>query len=82
MKTRAPGRTGIRVSPYCRTLEHLDDLLAGPEVTVDEDVLDCIDQIAAPGCDIGPLDVSCTTPALTHAALRRRPVGERAAVSR
>ena len=34
---------------------------------------------AAPGTDIGPLDVSYTPPAITRTALRRRSAGERAA---
>lgn len=87
MKMRALGRTGIQVSPYClgtmmfgpRTIEQLEDLLAGAATTLDNDVLDRIDQIVAPGTDIGPLDVSYTPPAIKRAPLRRRPADERAA---
>ena len=59
-----------------RTMEHLDDLLAGAATTLDDEVLD---RIVAPGTDIGPLDVSYTPSAITRAALRRRSADERAA---
>jgi aryl-alcohol dehydrogenase-like predicted oxidoreductase len=36
-----------------RTMQHLDDLLAGAEVRLSDDVLDRIDQIVPPGTDIG-----------------------------
>jgi aryl-alcohol dehydrogenase-like predicted oxidoreductase len=62
-----------------RTMEHLDDLLAGAATTLDDEVLDRIDRIVAPGTDIGPLDVSYTPSAITRAALRRRSADERAA---
>jgi hypothetical protein len=60
-------------------MEHLDDLLAGAAITLDDEVLDRIDQIVTPGTDISPLDVSYVPPAIEHAALRRRSAGERAA---
>jgi aryl-alcohol dehydrogenase-like predicted oxidoreductase len=72
-----PGVTSAIIGP--RTMEHLDDLLAGAAATLDDAVLDRIDQIVAPGTDIGPLDVSYTPPAITRAALRRRSADERAA---
>lgn len=72
-----PGVTSAIIGP--RTPEHLEDLLAGAGVTLDDDVLDRIDGIVAPGTDLGPLDVAYTPPAITRAASRRRPVDERAA---
>lgn len=60
-------------------MEHLEDLLAGATTTLDDEILDRIDEIMAPGTDIGPLDVSCVPPAIEHAALRRRTAHERAA---
>jgi len=35
-------------------MEQLDDLLAGAEVTLDDEILDRIDEIAPPGTDAGP----------------------------
>jgi aryl-alcohol dehydrogenase-like predicted oxidoreductase len=62
-----------------RTIPHLDDLLAGAEVRLSEDVLDRIDQIVAPGVDVGLNQANYVPPALVTAELRRRPLGERAA---
>ena len=62
-----------------RTTDHLEDLLAGAATTLDDDVLDRIDEIVAPGVDVGPIDIAYTPPALTRVALRRRPADERAA---
>jgi aryl-alcohol dehydrogenase-like predicted oxidoreductase len=75
--TAHPGVTSAIIGP--RTTHHLEDLLAGADTTLDDTVLDRIDQIVPPGTDLGPLDVAYTPPALTLAALRRRPTDERAA---
>jgi aryl-alcohol dehydrogenase-like predicted oxidoreductase len=72
-----PGVTSAIIGP--RTMEHLDDLLAGAELTLDDEILDRIDEIAPPGTDAGPLDMSYTPPALERASLRRLPADERAA---
>jgi diketogulonate reductase-like aldo/keto reductase len=72
-----PGITSAIIGP--RTIEQLDDLLAGADVTLDDEILDRIDEIAAPGTDAGPNDVAYTPPAISSTSLRRRPVGERAA---
>jgi hypothetical protein len=61
-----------------RTMEQLDDLLAGADVTLTDEILDQIDEIVPPGADVGTLD-QAFTPALQDPALRRRPVSERAA---
>lgn len=72
-----PGATAAIIGP--RTMEHLEDLLAGVGTTLDDEILDRMDQIVPPGTDLGPLDVSYTPPAIEHAALRRRAADERAA---
>jgi aryl-alcohol dehydrogenase-like predicted oxidoreductase len=72
-----PGVTSAIIGP--RTAEQLDDLLAGADVTLDDEVLDRIDEIAPPGTDAGPNDVAYTPPAISSVSLRRRPVAERSA---
>jgi aryl-alcohol dehydrogenase-like predicted oxidoreductase len=72
-----PGVTSAIIGP--RTMEQLDDLLAGADVTLDDEVLDRIDEIAPPGTDAGPNDVAYTPPAISSVSLRRRPVAERSA---
>ena len=56
-----------------RTMDHLEDLLAGAEVTLTDEILDRIDDIVAPGTDVGTLDMAYRPPALLEPALRRRP---------
>jgi len=72
-----PGVTAALLGP--RTMEHLDDLLAGAGVVLSDDILDRIDAIVPPGTDVGQLDMAYNPPAVTKPALRRRPVGERTA---
>jgi len=72
-----PGVTSSIIGP--RTMQQLDDLLAGAEVVLSDEILDRIDQIARPGTDVGPLDANYNPPAVTDANLRRRPVAERKA---
>jgi len=74
-----PGVSSALLGP--RTIEHLDDLLAGLDVVLPDDVLDRIDEIVPPGADVGTMDASQATipPALELARLRRRPLDERAA---
>ncbi len=62
-----------------RTMQQLDDLLAGVEVRLSDDVLDRIDQIAAPGIDIGLNEANYNPPAILNAGLRRRPMPDRTA---
>ena len=73
-----PGVTAAIIGP--RTMEQLDDLLAGADVALSDEVLDQIDAIVAPGTDIGRLDMAYKPPAIQSALLRRRPLIERAAV--
>lgn len=72
-----PGVTAALLGP--RTMEHLDDLLAGAEVELSDDILDRIDKIVPPGADVTALDQEYKPPALLDAALRRRPAGHRSA---
>ncbi|WP_214403174.1 aldo/keto reductase [Pseudonocardia lacus] len=72
-----PGVSSALIGP--RTMEQLDDLLAGVDVVLDDDLLDRIDEIVPPGTDIGTLDMAYRPPALLRPILRRRPVDERAA---
>ena len=62
-----------------RTEQHLDDLLVGLNVTLSDDVLDRIDEIVAPGTDVGALDQAYQPPALEDPSLRRRALATRAA---
>src|SRR5262249_54723421 len=72
-----PGVTSALVG--VRTMDHLDALLAGLDVTLTDDVLDRIDEIVPPGTDVGALDQAFQPPALTDPDLRRRPPAARAA---
>jgi aryl-alcohol dehydrogenase-like predicted oxidoreductase len=76
-----PGVTSAIIGP--RTMEQLDDLLAGIDVTLTDDILDAIDEIVPPGTDVGAPDQSAyLPPALQRPGLRRRPAAERAAADR
>jgi aryl-alcohol dehydrogenase-like predicted oxidoreductase len=72
-----PGVTSAIVGP--RTMSHLDDLLAGVDITLSDEILDRIDEIVPPGTDVGTLDQAYLPPALRSPSLRRRAVGERTA---
>ncbi|MFC0111781.1 aldo/keto reductase [Kibdelosporangium aridum] len=72
-----PGVTSAIIGP--RTMAQLDDLLAGADVTLDDEILDRIDEIAPPGTEAGPNNVAYTPPAIANVGLRRRPVVERSA---
>jgi aryl-alcohol dehydrogenase-like predicted oxidoreductase len=72
-----PGVTSAIIGP--RTMEHLDDLLAGVDVTLDDGILDRIDEIVPPGTDVGRLDMAYDPPALQNPRLRRRPPADRVA---
>jgi aryl-alcohol dehydrogenase-like predicted oxidoreductase len=73
-----PGVTSAIIGP--RTMEHLDDLLAGVDVRLGDDILDRIDEIVPPGTDVGAPDSSAyLPPALKQPGLRRRPDEERSA---
>jgi diketogulonate reductase-like aldo/keto reductase len=76
------GRVGNPGHDDCVRIVH-QALDAGINVIDTADVYSCgeAEEIVgkALGADIGPLDVSYDPPAITRAALRRRPSGERAA---
>jgi aryl-alcohol dehydrogenase (NADP+) len=72
-----PGVTSALIG--ARTMDHLDGLLDGLDVTLSDDILDRIDEIVPPGTDIGTLDQAYQPPALQNPGLRRRPLTARAA---
>ncbi len=72
-----PGVTSAIIGPH--TMEQLDDLLTGADVTLTDEILDQIDEIVPPGTDVGTLDQAYLPPALLNSSLRRRPAGERTA---
>ena len=74
-----PGVTSALLGP--RTMEQLDDLLGGLDVTLTDEILDRIDAVVPPGTDVAPLDQTQAylPPAVQRSELRRRPVNERAA---
>ncbi|OPF84557.1 aldo/keto reductase [Streptomyces antioxidans] len=65
-----PAITSVIIGP--RTMEQLEDLLAGSEVELSEDVLDRIDEIVPPGTDLNRADSYYVPPALRDKGLRRR----------
>ena len=76
-----PGVTSAIIGP--RTMGQLDDLLAGIDVTLTDDILDAIDEIVPPGTNVGAPDQSAyLPPGLQRPGLRRRPAAERAAADR
>ncbi|MEO9323385.1 aldo/keto reductase [Nocardioides sp. C4-1] len=56
-----------------RTMEQLDDLLAGLDTVLPDDLLDRIDAVVPPGSDVGVLDQAYVPPAIEQTALRRLP---------
>jgi aryl-alcohol dehydrogenase-like predicted oxidoreductase len=72
-----PAVTSALLGP--RTMEHLDNLLAGAEVALSDDILDRIDELVPPGTDVTRLDQAYVPPAVLDPNLRRRPAAERGA---
>ncbi|MBL7258920.1 aldo/keto reductase [Paractinoplanes lichenicola] len=72
-----PGVTSALLG--ARTLDQLDDLLAGVGVVLPDDLLDRIDEIVPPGTDVTRLDQAYRPPAQLDPALRRRPRTARSA---
>ena len=54
-----------------RTMEQLDDLLAGADVRLSSDVLDRIDALVPPGTDVDPANVVTVSSHLDALARRR-----------
>jgi aryl-alcohol dehydrogenase-like predicted oxidoreductase len=75
--TTHPGVTSAIIGP--RTMDQLTDLLAGADVTLDDDILDRIDQIVPPGVTLNTADSGWQPPALTDPTTRRRPPAARGA---
>ena len=55
-----------------RTVDQLQDVLAGADVRLGADVLDEIDAIVPPGINVNPVDAGWSAPELDDARLRRR----------
>jgi len=72
-----PAVTSAIIGP--RTMEQLDDLLAGSAVELDDATLDRIDAIVAPGTNLSGADGGWVPPWVAEPAARRRAPGERAA---
>jgi aryl-alcohol dehydrogenase-like predicted oxidoreductase len=72
-----PAVTSVIIGP--RTMEQLDGLLKGAALALDDATLDRIDEIVPPGTSLYRPDSAWRPPALTDAALRRRPLTDRAA---
>ncbi|TDD30049.1 aldo/keto reductase [Kribbella turkmenica] len=70
-----PGVTSVISGP--RTMEHLDGLLKGADLTLDDAALDRIDEIVPPGTDLYPPDGAWRPPSLVDPTLRRRPAADR-----
>jgi len=66
---RHPAVTAAIIGP--RTMEQLESQLGAADVTLDEAVLDRIDEIVAPGTTVNPTDAGWSNPALEPAARRR-----------
>jgi aryl-alcohol dehydrogenase-like predicted oxidoreductase len=75
--TTHPAVTSAIIGP--RTMDQLTDLLAGATVTLDDDILDRIDQIVPPGATLNPADAGWQPSVLADPAARRRPLSSRAA---
>jgi aryl-alcohol dehydrogenase-like predicted oxidoreductase len=72
-----PAVTSVITGP--RTMAHLEALLKGASVVLDDATLDRIDEIVPPGTDLYRADGAWRPVSLTDPARRRRPVAERPA---
>jgi len=72
-----PAVTSAIIGP--RTIEHLDGLLKGASLTLDDAMLDRIDEIVPPGTNLYHPDSAWRPPALSDPPRRRRPLADRAA---
>jgi aryl-alcohol dehydrogenase-like predicted oxidoreductase len=72
-----PAVTSVIIGP--RTMEQLEGLSKGAALTLDDAVLDRIDEIVPPGTDLYRADGAWQTPYLANPSLRRRPLEDRAA---
>lgn len=65
-----PAVTAAIVGP--RTMEQLESQLGAIDLTLDDTLLDRVDEIVAPGTNVDPADAGWQNPALEPAARRRR----------
>lgn len=72
-----PAVTSVIIGP--RTMEQLDDILDGAALTLDDAVMDRIDEIVPPGTNVYHPDGVWQPQPVVEPTLRRRPVTERAA---
>ncbi|WP_223695027.1 aldo/keto reductase [Leifsonia poae] len=72
-----PGVTSALLG--ARTMAQFDDLLAGLDVALSDELLDRIDAIVPPGTDVGTLDQAFVPPSLQELDRRRRPLAQRSA---
>ena len=72
-----PAVTAAIIGP--RTMDQLEDLLAGTDVALDDVILDRIDQIVPPGVTLNDADAGWQPPSLADSTQRRRPISERTA---
>ncbi len=72
-----PGVTSAIAGP--RTMEQLEDTLAGGDVALSDEVLDRIDEIVPPGESIGAMDMVYRGPEVADQTMRRRPAAQRSA---
>lgn len=72
-----PGVTSAIAGP--RTMQQLEDTLAGTDVSPTDEILDRTDAIAPPVESIGWMDMVYRGTEVAQPALRRRPAAERSA---
>ena len=60
-------------------MDQLTDILAGADTTLEDDILDRIDQIVPPGVNLNAADAGFQPRVLADADARRRPLTHRAA---
>lgn len=64
-----PAVTSAIIGP--RSLNQLDELLAGQDLRLSDDTLDAIDTVVGPGTDVNPDDANWSPPSLLASARRR-----------
>lgn len=72
-----PAVTSVIIGP--RTMEQLESLTKGATLTLDDETLDRIDEIVAPGTNLYHPDGAWRPPSLTDTTQRRRPREDRSA---
>jgi aryl-alcohol dehydrogenase-like predicted oxidoreductase len=72
-----PAVTSVIIGP--RTMDQFESALRAATLELDDETLDRIDEVVAPGVDVYDPNAAFPSPELTDVARRRRPVGARAA---